>query len=587
MNIELSITDITPQNRRIKMLKAVRALSQRLGVPVSVTGRKQQHSHAGEPFLYRANEELIYKWYNRFSAAVNDTYNFVVSYFGLPEVRIIAKADVLKHKGKIIYSPETGEPIKLDDWKKFVKLLEEFLNRKMKDTDKKIILDSKALGRILNRMLKYNTLDEVKKLPLDDIKYRGKTFDWISDNIKNMRTAMGEELSRSEMARIQVLQMSAASKITGVSDKIKSDIKQILIDGVAARKSKGQISQELFDKMTGRNRDFQMIADTEIQNAMNNAALLDEVYNAEPGEKVYFQRVEVIDGNTCKFCKKMHGTIVLWSDHPLPSDKIDDPIASYSIWDGKNWNGKKEFVANGILHPYCRGVWVRYNRQVDALLAHVQNHSELYNRALDQTRAEFKSKGIENPNDKTPGFTDRINELYGEDIVEKSLTWSGHELADRYKFAGFNISIENKKGSTRSGKDKDGHKWSVFLHFDYGYIRGSEGVDGDHYDCYIGPNEDAQYVYIVNQQDPVTKKFDEQKAMIGFNSMQEAKAAYLKQYDRPGFLRDIITMPIEEFREKVLSKRYHGKVIKSVDELSNTMNKSYTERAKEALGRRI
>jgi hypothetical protein len=575
MNFELSITDITPQNKKAKVLKAVRALSQRLGVPVSVEGRKKQHNH-GEPFLFRSHEELIYKWYNHFSTAVNDTYNFVASYFGLPEVRIISKADILRYKGKIIYSPETGEPIKQRDWDEFVKLLERFLNRKMKDTDKKIILDSKALGRILNRMLKYNRLDDIKTLPLDDIKYRGKTFDWISDSVKNMRTAMGEELSRSEMARIQVLQMSAASKITGVSDKLKSEIKQILIDGVTARKGKGQISQELFDKMTGRNRDFQMIADTEIQNAINNAALLDEVYNAEPNEKVYFQRVEVIDQNTCNYCKKMHGVIVLWSDHPLPSDKINDPIASYAIWDGKNWDGKKEFVANGAFHPYCRGIWIRYNRQVDALLAHVQNHSELYNRALDQAHAEFKSRGIENPNDKTPGFVDRINELYGEDIVEKSLTWSGHELADRYKFAGFNISIENKKGSTRSGKDKDGHKWHCKMFFDYGYIRGTEGVDGDHVDVYIGPDESAASVYIVHQNDPVTGKYDEDKIMLGFPSEKAARQAYLKQYDRPGFLGAIDVMPVEEFRNKVLSKKNHGVMIKSC-----------SQRVKEALGSRI
>jgi len=415
MTINLTLTDVTPQNRRVKMLKAVRALSQRLGVPVSVEGRKKQHNHTGEPFLFRAHEELIYKWYNHFSAVVNDTYNLVVSHFGLPEVRVLSKAaaDVLRHRGKIVYSPETGDPIKQRDWDGFVTLLEKFLNRKMKDTDKKIILDSKALGRILNRMLKYNRLDDVKAIGLDDIKYRGKTFDWISDNVKNMRSVMGEELSRSEMARIQVLQMSAASKITGVSDKLRSDIKQILIEGVAARKSKGQISQDLFDKMTGRNRDFQMIADTEIQNAINNASLLDEVHSAEPGEKVYFQRVEVIDQNTCNFCKKMHGTVVLWSDHPLPSDKINDPIASYAIWDGKNWDGKKEMVANGAYHPYCRGIWVRYNSTVDALLAHLQNDSEQYNRALDQAREEYREKGINNPNDKTPGFVDRIQDYYG------------------------------------------------------------------------------------------------------------------------------------------------------------------------------
>jgi SPP1 gp7 family putative phage head morphogenesis protein len=367
------------------------------------------------------------------------------------------------------------------------------------------------------------------------------------------------------------LQQSAAQRITKVTDGLKDDIKQILIDGVKNRKSKSQISQAIFDKMTGHNRDFQKIADTEIQNAMNNSYLLDEVYHAEEGEKVYFQRVEVIDENTCQFCKRMHGKIVLWSDHPLTDDRIKDPIADFAIWDGKDWDGRKDFIANGAFHPYCRGIWTRYyDSGVDALIAHTKNQGQIYDKAIDAARAEFKQKGIANPTETTPGFINRVNEIYGkasgEDEAKKSLTWNGYELEARYKFAGFNISVENKKGSTRSGTDKDGHEWSVTMKYDYGYIRGTEGVDGDHVDVYIGPDEETQSVYIVHQNDPVTGKYDEDKVMLGFSSLHDARAAYLKQYDRPGFLGKIDVMPIEEFREKVLSKRYHGKMVKSVSQ---------------------
>jgi hypothetical protein len=575
MNFEIAIKDITKNNKKAKMLKAIRSMSEHLGVPVSITDRKKKHIHGPEPFMFRAQEELNYKWYNIFSAALKETYSFVIKYMGLPEITIVSKAgpDVLTHKGKILYSPETGEPIKKADWDAFVKSLEKFLNRKLKDTDKKIILDSKALGRILNRMLKYNTLEAVKNLALDDVKYRGKTLDWISDSVKNMQTVLGDPLSRAEMARIQVLQQSAAEKITKVSAAVKADIRQILIDGVKAHKGKGEISQAIFDRMTGGNRDFQKIADTEIQNAANNSFLLDEVYNSDLGEKVYFQRVERIDDNTCDFCKKMHGVIVLWSDHPLTSDKIEDPIADFAIWDGKDWNGKKEFIANGVFHPYCRGMWVRHGGAVvNALIAELQNRSEKWNEALETAKKEWESKGIKNPNDMTPGFTDRVSEVYNVGIG-KSLTFSGYKLSDKYRFAGFNISVENKKGSTRSGTDKDGHEWHCKMNFDYGYIRGSVGVDGDHVDVYIGDNEKAEYAYIVHQNDPATGKYDEDKVMLGFNSLSDAKAAYLKQYDRPGFLGKIDVMPIEEFREKVLSKKFHGKTVKS-----------FTDRVLEAMG---
>ena len=926
MNFDLSITDITPINNREKMIKAVRYLSQYLGVPVSV--EKRRHNHGPEPFLFKAQEELNYKWYNHFSVALKETYLFVINHFGLPEMNTVVKKaspdDPLTHKGKVLYSPETGQPIKKADWDHFVVLLERFLNKRLKDTDKKIILDSKALGRVLDRMLKYNTLEAVRELSLDDVKYRGKTLDWISDSVKNMRTALGEELSRGEIARIQVLQMSAAEKITKASEAVKSDIRQILIDGVKCRKGKSQVSQAIFDRMTGANRDFQRIADTEIQNASNNSFLLDEVASAEPGEKVYFQRIERIDSNTCDFCKKMHGVVVLWSDHPLPDkDRIDDPIAKYAIWDGKDWDGKKEMVANGVFHPYCydsetevmthrgwklfkdlldddkimsinpedqeidfvpfvkrvsyqyqgkmihflgrnydlmvtpnhnmlyvshkgyyhgieaqklikkrdyqlpravgkwtahdkvivwfddivispkqyfrlwawylaegsgrergkscevklaqkdpqkiikdlhelkpllkptgdavylygkvaepfelmfgikaeekyipqfikdsskenirefldafsladgskfvdrkahktaysdkknetvlrtsspkmaddlcelivksgwmpsvykleqkgklnhfangdyilntdcynisickskfrhfgkdvqtghkpnhnpveidysgmvydvelekwhyllvrrkgkcawsgncRGVWVRYNgAEVNALMAELQGKSKEFNAALEKTKQEYEEKGVKNPNDKTPGFTERVDELYGDGKIDKSLTFSGYKLQDKYRFAGFDISVENKKGSTRSGVDGDGHKWSCFMHYDYGYIRGTEGVDGDHVDVYIGDHEGAEYAYIVHQNNPVTGKYDEDKVMLGFLTLKEAKIAYLKQYDRPGFLGGIDIMPLEKFREKVLSKKNHGKMVKSV-----------TDRVREALG---
>jgi hypothetical protein len=270
------------------------------------------------------------------------------------------------------------------------------------------------------------------------VKYRGKTLDWISDSVKNMQSAMGEELSRGEAARIQVLQQSAAEKITKASAAIKADVRQILIDGVKGRKSKGEISQAIFDRMTGANRDFQRIADTEIQNAANNSFLLDEVNSAEPGERVYFQRIERIDDNTCNFCKKMHGVIVLWSDHPLPSDKINDPIADYAIWDGKDWDGKKEFIANGIFHPYCRGVWVRHNgAAVNALVAELQGKTAEFNSALAKAKNEYKKKGVQTPSDKTPGFNESVNQYYGPEL--------GDEYREKYSLAFKQARMEFEK----------------------------------------------------------------------------------------------------------------------------------------------
>ncbi|MDR1232158.1 MAG: hypothetical protein LBK61_12265 [Spirochaetaceae bacterium] len=148
---------------------------------------------------------------------------------------------------------------------------------------------------------------------------------------------------------------------------------------------------------------------------------------------------------------------------------------------------------------------------------------------------------------------------------EKSLTWSGFPLQGRTKVQGMDISIENKKGSTRSGTDKDGHEWHTKMSYDYGYIRGTVGTDKDHLDAYVGPNPESEIVYIVNQNDPVTGNFDEQKVMLGFSSEADAKAAYLKQYDRPGFLGSIVKMDIDTFKEKAFDVKNKGKPLKKAD----------------------
>jgi hypothetical protein len=46
------------------------------------------------------------------------------------------------------------------------------------------------------------------------------------------------------------------------------------------------------------------------------------------------------------------------------------------------------------------------------MVAHIQNKGQLWDKAVIKAREEFKAKGINSPNDQTPGYVDRINELY-------------------------------------------------------------------------------------------------------------------------------------------------------------------------------
>jgi hypothetical protein len=109
---------------------------------------------------------------------------------------------------------------------------------------------------------------------------------------------------------------------------------------------------------------------------------------------------------------------------------------------------------------------------------------------------------------------------------------AGNYKKKHLKVDGYDISIENERGSMRSGVDKDGAKWEQKMHNDYGYIRGTEGVDGDHIDLFLSDHyEKSGDVYVIDQ---VNKdgSFDEHKVMCGFDSEKEARDAYLSNYEK-------------------------------------------------------
>lgn len=97
---------------------------------------------------------------------------------------------------------------------------------------------------------------------------------------------------------------------------------------------------------------------------------------------------------------------------------------------------------------------------------------------------------------------------------------------------GLDITIENPKGSIRRGTDADGKPWEVTMNNTYGYIRGTEGTDGDHIDVFLSDNPTSGKVFVVDQVDPKTGKFDESKCMYGFADAAEATKAYLANYSK-------------------------------------------------------
>jgi hypothetical protein len=128
---------------------------------------------------------------------------------------------------------------------------------------------------------------------------------------------------------------------------------------------------------------------------------------------------------------------------------------------------------------------------------------------------------------------------------------AGNYAKDHIHVHGLDITIENAKGHYRRGVDKGGKAWSVKMPAHYGYIKGTVGKDKDHVDVYIGPHLKAPTVYIVDQVNADSRKFDEHKAFLGFASRAQVNKTYRAAFsDGRGRERmgHVTEMPVDGFK---------------------------------------
>lgn len=214
---------------------------------------------------------------------------------------------------------------------------------------------------------------------------------------------------------------------------------------------------------------------------------------------------------------------------------LDGTLAEYITWKGESYIGKP------ITKMMKRvKAWIAQGKAVKIFTA----------RASDKKQIPFVKKwlkeqgleGVEVTNIKDYGMTEfwddkahRVKKNTGE-LVKAQPTQAQAEAGNYKKqhilFQGLDISIENRKGSVRSGVDKGGNKWSIKMKHAYGYIKGTVGKDKDHLDVFIGDDKTSEIVFIINQIVPKTGAFDEHKIMLGFTNSKDAKAAYLVNYDK-------------------------------------------------------
>lgn len=211
-----------------------------------------------------------------------------------------------------------------------------------------------------------------------------------------------------------------------------------------------------------------------------------------------------------------------------------------------------------------------------------------------------------NENENPLDYAERIVEakrLFDEELKVNTNPSEAQKEAGNYKkghvkINGFDVSIEQPVGSVRSGKDASGKEWSQVMNNTYGYIRGTKGVDGDHIDVFLGPDMNSDMVYVVDQVN-TDGSFDEHKVMMGFSSLEDARSAYLSNYEE-GWqgLGNITGVALDEFKKWIDSSirktkpLSEYKSVKAIEEKTNnekpqmplTEDEYAEQRSKEIMG---
>lgn len=125
---------------------------------------------------------------------------------------------------------------------------------------------------------------------------------------------------------------------------------------------------------------------------------------------------------------------------------------------------------------------------------------------------------------------------------------AGNYQKGHIKVHGLDITIENQRGSERSGTRQDGTEWRHAMSDHYGYIKRTTGADGEHVDVYVGQNPDSDKVFVVDQVN-AKGDFDEHKVMLGFDSQKQATDAYASNFDNGWKVGPVTEMSIDQFKD--------------------------------------
>lgn len=382
-----------------------------------------------------------------------------------------------------------------------------------KDDLKNFVLDSFEYGRLVAKLpvaaqMNYTEFKRyLEKNPIELSKREKVAYETAVDRAGQYCVGLGTRMSgEATNEAIQLSDKLAKEFLQGIKDEVSYSI--------VRRDNLNQLTTHLRQMSEDWARDWRRIASTETQFAHEQGKLEATIENHGEGALM----AKVPEPTACVDCKRLY------------LDENGLPIIRPASWwhaqgvsnAGLKRNDWKPVL--GAVHPWCQ---CRLTRVPEGYV---------FNEQWDLIPESMTKKSV----------------------VPHRLEKAAYKLHYRTKWNGLPISIENRKGSKRYWYDKETDtKGETLMHYPYGYIRLTEAADGDHVDVFIGPDENAKFVYVVHQMKaPSFTEYDEDKCMLGFKDRHSAKKAYLMHFDKPGFFGDMIAIPTEKFIERCKSGQY-------------------------------
>lgn len=134
------------------------------------------------------------------------------------------------------------------------------------------------------------------------------------------------------------------------------------------------------------------------------------------------------------------------------------------------------------------------------------------------------------------------------------------DVSSDIEFRGLPIYIENHTGSVRYWETDEGETGKTKMLYPYGYIKKTEGTDGDEIDCFVGPDNNSDNVFVIAHM--IDGKYDEDKVMLGFSDSNAARDAFLAHYQDAGHLGKITKMAWEDFATVIKTHKKGTRITK-------------------------